>query len=181
MADGAGEPASDDSGPHAAADSLLWLGDSTDDACLGFGTQHSESRFKAVFDAASVGIALTSTDGLVFMANRSFCEMLSCTEEALKGVDLGSFVLDEDRESHQAALRAVIERRGARLPSEHRLRRGDGAVLDVRTTSSLIHDNAGEAHTVVVVVEDLSERKRLERDRAQKKQLESEMSVARQI
>jgi PAS domain S-box-containing protein len=164
----------------AASDSLLWLDQSTDDVCLAFGTQHSESRFQAVFDAASVGIALTGVDGLAFMANRCFCEMLAIQEASLKGCDLAGFVVEEDRPRHREAREAVLG--GAdRVPSELRLRRSDGVVLDVRITSSIIRDSGGEPHTVVVVVEDLTERKRLERERVRQEHLQSEMTIARKI
>jgi PAS domain S-box-containing protein len=166
----------------SAADSLLWLADSTEDAVVTFATQHSESRFRAVFDAASVGIALMSTEGMVFMANRGLCEMLDSTEDVLKGLELDSLMPeDHERESHRAALRELLERGGRNHAAEQRLKRADGKVLDVRATNSVIADASGVPHTVVVVIEDLTELKRLERDRLQKEQLQSEMDIARRI
>jgi PAS domain S-box-containing protein len=166
----------------AAADSLLWLADSTEDACVSFATQHSESRFRAVFDAASVGIALMSTEGLVFMVNRGLCDMLGSNEDLLKGLELGSLLLDDQqRDTHRTALRELLEGGSRQRSAEHRLRRSDGQVLDVRATNSVISDVAGVAHTVVVVIEDLTEVKQFERDRLQKEQLQSEIDIARRI
>jgi PAS domain S-box-containing protein len=166
----------------SAADSLLWLADSTEDACVSFATQHSESRFRAVFDAASVGIALMSTEGVLFMANRGLCEMLSSNEDALKGNELGSlFPEDSDREAHRTALRELLEAGGRQHSFEQRIRRNDGQLLDVRATNSVICDANGVAHTVVVVIEDLTEVKRLERMRLVQEQLQSEIAVARRI
>jgi len=166
----------------SAAESLLWLADSTEDACVSFATQHSESRFRAVFDAASVGIALISTEGTVFMANRGLCEMLDSTEDRLKGAELDSLLLDDrERKEHQEALRDLLERGVRRQSAEQWIRRLDGEVLDVRATNSVICDNAGVPHTVVVVIEDLTDVKRLERDRLQKEQLQNEVNIARKI
>jgi PAS domain S-box-containing protein len=167
---------------NSAADSLLWLADSTEDACVTFATQHSESRFRAVFDAASVGIALMSTEGVLFMANRGLCEMLASTEDALKGNELDMLLLDDQiRESHRAALRELLDSGGRQQSAEQRMRRSDGKILDVRATNSVICDGAGVPHTVVVVIEDLTEVKRLERDRLEKEQLQSEIAIARKI
>jgi PAS domain S-box-containing protein len=164
------------------AESLLWLGDSSDDACVAFATQHSESRFRAVFDAASVGIALMSTEGVVFMVNRGLCEMLGSNQDLLKGLEIGSLLGDaEEREIHRIALRDWLERGERQYSTEQRLRRTDGKVLDVRATNSVISDVAGVPHTVVVVIEDLTDFKRLERDRLQKEQLQSEIDIARRI
>jgi PAS domain S-box-containing protein len=166
----------------AGADSLLWLADSTEDACVSFATQHSESRFRAVFDAASVGIALISTEGVMFMANRGLCEMLSSTEDLLKGSELGALLIDDqERETHRVALRELLEGSVRQRSAEQRMLRSDGMTLYVRATNSVICDVAGVPHTVVVVIEDLTEMKRLERDQREKEALKSEIAIARKI
>jgi sigma-B regulation protein RsbU (phosphoserine phosphatase) len=100
----------------------------------------------------------------------------------LKGLELGSLLGDdEERELHRSALRELVDGGTRQKSAEQRLRRTDGKVLDVRATNSVISDVAGVPHTVVVVIEDLTDVKRLERDRLQKEQLQSEMDIARRI
>lgn len=162
--------------------SILWLDGSTDEAITTFATTQSEERFRAVFEAASVGIALASTDDLVFMANRALCEMLAVSEAALKGRELGTLVVEDvEREGLRQSLTRLVQTRGRHHAVEQRLRRSDGEVLQVRRTSSVIADAAGVPHTLVVVIEDLTERKKLEADRLRKEYLQSELAVARRI
>jgi PAS domain S-box-containing protein len=123
-----------------------------------------------------------STEGVVFMVNRGLCEMLGSNEDLLKGLELGSLLHDDqERESHRSALRDLLDTGGRQHSAEQRLRRSDGEVLDVRATNSVIADGAGVAHTVVVVIEDLTDVKRLERDRLQKEALQNEIDIARRI
>jgi diguanylate cyclase (GGDEF)-like protein/PAS domain S-box-containing protein len=117
---------------------------------------------RSAFANAPMGIALTTTGGLLVDANPALCAMLGRTAEEL----YGRSVLDQihpdaavaAREAH-ASLIAVPSRP---MRHETRLQRADFTDLPVQVTASWVAESEGEAAHLVMIVEDITERKALE-------------------
>jgi diguanylate cyclase (GGDEF)-like protein/PAS domain S-box-containing protein len=118
---------------------------------------------RSAFANAPMGILLTTPDGVLVDANPALCSMLGRTSEEL----YGRSVLDQihpdavaaAREAH-ASLTATPTRP---MRHETRLQRADGSDLPVQVTASWVAETAdGQAAHLVMIIEDITERKALE-------------------
>jgi diguanylate cyclase (GGDEF)-like protein/PAS domain S-box-containing protein len=118
---------------------------------------------RSAFANAPMGILLATPDGVLVDANPALCSMLGRTSEEL----YGRSVLDQihpdavaaAREAH-ASLTATPTRP---MRHETRLQRADGSDLPVQVTASWVAETAdGQAAHLVMIIEDITERKALE-------------------
>ncbi|MBC7941907.1 MAG: PAS domain S-box protein, partial [Chitinophagaceae bacterium] len=122
----------------------------------------SEARLRTILDHAPIGVMFVDPQGLLLDCNAHLCEMLGQTPEQLRGRSFDEF-------SHPQALAtlpgtfasaALVE--GPRGQRQMRLVRGDGRTLWVHVTSAALRDAQGRAGRRVGVVQDITERVRLE-------------------
>jgi diguanylate cyclase (GGDEF)-like protein/PAS domain S-box-containing protein len=117
---------------------------------------------RSAFANAPMGIALTTTGGVLVDANPALCAMLGRTAEELYGHPVLDHIHPEAvvaaREAH-ASLIAVPSRP---MRHETRLQRADGTDLPVQVTASWVGESDGQAAHLVMIVEDITERKALE-------------------
>src|SRR3954451_25384996 len=109
---------------------------------------------------APMGIALTTPDGVLVDANPALCAMLAPPPKELYGRSLLRHLHPEAvgaaREAH-ASLIAVPTRP---MRHETRLQPADGTDLPVQITASWVAETAdGQAAHLVMIVEDITERK----------------------
>jgi len=116
-----------------------------------------ERRFRALFDTTTVPMALAQLDGTVSRVNAALCRFLAREETKLIGENLFSFVHEGDRTA---------------TTDERRFVRGDGETAWGQMTLSPITDDHGNA-TAVVVIQDVTERKKVEQNLLRVAKLES--------
>ncbi len=116
----------------------------------------------SAFANAPMGIALATTAGLVVDANPALTAMLALTPDELYGRSMLDLVHPDDRPVAVEAFAELLERRRM-MRHETRLVRADGSVVPVQVTSSWVSGTPdGDPPHVVVIVEDITERKLLE-------------------
>ncbi len=124
----------------------------------------SEARFRATFEQAAIGICHSSLERRYIAVNRTFCDMLGYSRQELIGMPVWEIIHPEDRgdepQFRDKLLSGEIESHAA----EKRYVRKDGRVIWVNRTVSLVRDYAGEPLYFLRVVEDVTERKRLEHE-----------------
>jgi len=123
----------------------------------------SEARFRATFEQAAIGIAHTSLDGRYLAVNRKFCDMLGYTRDELVGSPSTSFTHPEDQDN-EGLFRERLMSGIPSLTAEKRYVCKDGRVIWGNRTVSLVTDHAGEPLYFLRVVEDITDRKRLQAD-----------------
>jgi formate hydrogenlyase transcriptional activator len=145
--------------------------------------RESEQRWRAVFANSNVGIALLDEAGRFLAANAASERQLGYTQNELYSLSLRDLAYSsQDQLATEVALRELLEGKRNRIEIERRNRRKDGTVIWVRGSGSLVPAAEGRPRFLVVVVEDITERKRLfdqlalERDR-----LRLLLSVSHQI
>jgi diguanylate cyclase (GGDEF)-like protein/PAS domain S-box-containing protein len=118
---------------------------------------------RSAFANAPMGVALTTPSGLLVDANPALTAMLGRSLEELYGRSVLNLVLpdaaDAAREAH-AQIHAG--RRPMRL--ETRLVRADGTDLPVQVTASQVPESDDQPAHLVLIVEDITERKALEEE-----------------
>jgi diguanylate cyclase (GGDEF)-like protein len=118
---------------------------------------------RSAFANAPMGVALTTPDGVLVDVNPALSMMLGRTAEQL----YGSSVLDHIHPDAAAAAReahaSLIASHARPMRHETRLLRADGGDLPVQVTASWVPETPdGQAAHLVIIVEDISERKVLE-------------------
>jgi PAS domain S-box-containing protein len=122
----------------------------------------SEAKLSELFRLSPIGIALHRADTGAFVeANPEFHRVLGYSEDEFRRVDSERLLALEgsDEDARQKELLEVVGRYG---PYEKELLRADGARLPVLTSGVRFMGPDGRA-LVLSVVQDISERKRLER------------------
>jgi PAS domain S-box-containing protein len=121
----------------------------------------SEAKFRAAFEGAGVGMVLVDGEGRHLETNRAIRRMLGYSEAGLRAMRVWDLVEGDD-----TATRAVVAglRDGRTSTFEHarRYRRRDGSVADVIVRATALRDAGGAFQYALGVVEDVSEKKRIE-------------------
>jgi PAS domain S-box-containing protein len=114
--------------------------------------------FERAFDAAQIGKALVDPAGILMRVNTSAERMLEVVADGVTGMRLedvvGPIVLD-----HGSAPDKLSE-------EEHDVHRADGTVIRLHFSVSAVHDEDGGLVGFVVQMQDVTERHRLEEERA---------------
>jgi PAS domain S-box-containing protein len=96
----------------------------------------SEERFRAIFDDLVIGIALLDVDGRLVASNRALQIMFQCSEEALEGTFLTSYVHPLDVETSEELLGTLVSGEVSYYQIDTRYVRGDGLVRWAELTVS---------------------------------------------
>jgi PAS domain S-box-containing protein len=126
--------------------------------------RESETRFRAIFEGAGTGIALTALDGRFLDANPALAEMLGYSVEELLRVDPSALIDDANsRAEYEPLLKSLRSGRRNRYRREVQLRRRDGSEMWVAATVSAVPGVEEGSVFGVVMVSDISRRKEIER------------------
>jgi two-component system cell cycle sensor histidine kinase/response regulator CckA len=134
--------------------------------------RRSEANYRSLFEQAPYGIVRSTLKGRVLMANPALVKMLGYDSEAeLCAVDIARdvYVHPEDREQviKQCLPRETFD--GIVL----RWKRKDGTTIVVRASGRTVRDEQGQIAYLEVVIEDISERTRLEQQVRQSQKMEA--------
>lgn len=127
--------------------------------------RESEERFRATFEHAAVGAAQVGTDGRWLRVNRRLCEILGYTHEELLEKTFADITHPDDLEADLEQVQIMLRGESELYSIEKRYVRKDGSPVWVNLTVSLVRKASGDPRYFVSVIEDISERKRVEEER----------------
>jgi diguanylate cyclase (GGDEF)-like protein/PAS domain S-box-containing protein len=137
--------------------------------------KEAERRFQETFEQAAVGIVHVDLQNRYLRVNRRFCGITGYSEDELTGRPASLVTHPEDRTKGDEERKALFQGTIASFAQEKRYVRKDGSVIWVNRTESLARDETGQPLYFIRVIEDISERKRME------EALERERSLLRTI
>jgi diguanylate cyclase (GGDEF)-like protein/PAS domain S-box-containing protein len=118
---------------------------------------------RSAFANAPMGIALTTPSGVLVDANPALCVMLGRTEDELHGRSVLDQIHPEAASAARDAHASWIADPARPMRHETRLLRADGDDVPVQVTASWVaEDPDGLAAHLVMIVEDITDRKLLE-------------------
>lgn len=125
--------------------------------------RESEARRRAYFEHAAVGIMLTTLEGRIHEVNPALCRLVGYSREELTGGDLGGLLPGQLAPHVRAELREVVVGTRPFFQVEQPFVAGDGGELSLDVTGSAIRDDRGRVVEMMLVVQDVTERKAAER------------------
>lgn len=135
--------------------------------------QKSESKFRTIFERVAVGIALVSIDGQLVQSNPALREMLRYGEEELRNRVFNEFIHPEDAAVDVDLDQELIAGKRDHYQIEKRFIRKDGGVVWCQLNVSLVRGGQEEPPFTICMVEDITERKRLETQFFQSQKMET--------
>ncbi len=133
----------------------------------------SEAQFRTVFDSAALGIVLATMDGRPLRANQAFLEMVGYREEELRAMRFDAFTHPDDAAGELPLYDEILAGTRDTYRLEKRYRRKDGGETWGALTLSTVRDAAGSPAYFIGLVEDVSERRRLQEQFQQAQKMES--------
>ncbi len=133
----------------------------------------SEERFRRVFEAGPVGMAIIEPSLQIAGANPALARMLGYSLEELKGLGISELSCREDAEEHLSNFRRLFSGEIPTYQSEVRYLTKAGQISWADLTASVIHGEEGTPLFAIGIVEDITERKQLEMQLHQAVKLEA--------
>ena len=126
-------------------------------------TKLGEEIYRAMFENAGVGITRVDLKGVLVDANQTFCNMVGYTRDQLLDRPL-SEITHADDYGEGANFRDQLTRGASKSATgEKRFVHKDGSIIWVQRTMSIVTDDAGKPQYVISIVENISQRKQVER------------------
>lgn len=133
----------------------------------------SERSFREIFEEAPIGIAAVDLNQRFQQVNRALCAMLGYSESELRNHTPLELTHPEDV-AESSRLAQLMLSSSAATRGEKRYLHKNGGVIWATRTGCVIRDSTGKPRQFLIMVEDISERKRAEKDLAEsRRQLEA--------
>jgi len=133
--------------------------------------RHSEERFRGTFENAAVGMAHCDPTGRYLRLNQKYCDIINRTKDELMQLSFFDITHPEDKADSLKKFHFLIAGHIDSYAEEKRLMRKDGSFAWAHVFVSLQRDAQGEPLHTIGVIEDISERKRLEQEIRQAKEM----------
>src|SRR5712675_271696 len=122
----------------------------------------SEERWRSMFEASAVGIAVIDQQNHFAAANEAFQRMVGYTSEELQSLGPLDITHEEDRKATQEMIEDVQTGKRQDYHTEKRYCRKDGKVIWVRVSTARALDSSSALQGIPAIIEDITERKRAE-------------------
>ncbi|MEJ6480828.1 PAS domain S-box protein [Nostoc punctiforme UO1] len=124
--------------------------------------RESEERFRAMFNQAAVGITLVALDGKFIQVNPALSEITGYSPEELMQITFEEITHPDDLAVDLENARRVLTKEISGYSLEKRYICKDGSIVWVNLTSSAVWDTNGQPKYALGIIEDISDRKRVE-------------------
>ncbi len=145
---------------HRAMQIIGLVEDITDRKRAEEALRESETRFRAAFADAPIGMVLVDPAGHYLYVNAAYCRIVGYSEAELlrPGFDFQRITHPDDVARQVAAIRRLL---AGEIPSfflEKRNVRKDGSIVWLRASASLRRNASGEPYQIIGLVEDVTDR-----------------------
>jgi PAS domain S-box-containing protein len=123
--------------------------------------KESEARFTAVFQNASLGIALTDRNGKFVEANYTLLQRLGYTLDEIKGLDIYHFLEADDHSSTKNYFKQLLSGKTSTAFFERRWQRKNGSSTWSKMTCNVLQGTQGKT-LILSIIEDIDLQKRNE-------------------
>ena len=121
--------------------------------------QESESKFRATFEEAAVGISHVALDGRWLRVNQKLCDITGYTREELLTRRYQDITHPDDLENNQKLEHHLLTEEVPTYSIEKRYLHKSGRLVWVRPTVSVVNNDSGEPDYFISVIQDITEHK----------------------
>ena len=122
-----------------------------------------EDRIQEAFRYATAGMAITDLQGRFQQTNPAYNEIVGRSEEQLSGEDILSVTHEQDRAGCELQIERLLAGEVQSFVKEKRYVRPEGEAVWVRNSFSLLKDEGDQPSHIILICNDISERRRAER------------------
>jgi PAS domain S-box-containing protein len=133
---------------------------------MAHGSRGPDAENDTTFENAAVGIAYIALNGLWLRVNPALSKMMKYPSDELAEWSFLSVTHPDDLETELEFAKQLLLGEIEQYVREKRYRRGDGTYIWARLTAGLKRDEEGRPEFFVAVIEDISERKKAEAEKA---------------
>lgn len=126
--------------------------------------RESEARFRAIFQNAGIGISLVGRDGVPVASNPALEQLLGYSPAELQKMHFSEFTHPDDVHRDLGLYQDLVAGRRRRYEVEKRYIRKDGELIWGKLVVSAVRDAAGEVVFGIGMVEDCTQRRRVEQE-----------------
>lgn len=126
--------------------------------------EKSERRFRAIFDQAAIGISCVNAGREIIEVNRALERMLDYSGEEMVSKKFDLFTHPDDVETDVALFEELFKGRKSTYQIEKRYTHKNGTLRWGRKIVSLVHGAGDERPFGIVMIEDITEQKRIEEE-----------------
>ncbi len=128
----------------------------------------SEQSFRQIFEEAPIGMGVVGLDESFTKVNATLCQMVGYSESELTQLATVDITFEEDIPQGKQNAEELLTG-GPRSSVERRYIRKNGEMLWITRTACLMRDVDGQPRAFLIMVEDISERKRAEKELCESK------------
>ena len=123
---------------------------------------HRDAPYRLIFHHAGIGMARLSLSGTLLEANQRFADIVGRRPDALVGLHADEITHPDDVGTSRAHLEGVLDGRQDSFQTEKRYLSPDGRVVWAAVNVVMLRDESGHPRELVAVIEDISERQRMQ-------------------
>lgn len=133
--------------------------------------RESEERFRRVFEEGPIGLTLVDRNHRLLKVNRALCQMVGYPEEELLQMSFPEITHPDDVGPNLVLSERLFRGELPFYKLQKRYVKKDGELIWVNLTASVIHDQAGRPVYGMAMIEDITNVKHFEQERALHKAL----------
>ena len=124
--------------------------------------RENEERFRAIYEYGSLGIAMGDLEGRLKLVNPAFCALLGYAEDELLRMNFRDFTVQDDISAENMLVAEMLAGKRDHYEIEKRYIRKDGKFVWVTLSAAVLQDSQCVPISGLVMVLDITERKRLD-------------------
>lgn len=132
--------------------------------------RQSEELFRHTFEQAAVGISFSTLSGRFTYLNSAWCDVVGYSEEELRELTLQDITYPDDVDKDSVDYDKLIAGEISSFSVEKRYLRANHSLVWVHLTVSLMRSPTGDPRHLILVIQDISDRKRAEEERQKAEQ-----------
>jgi PAS domain S-box-containing protein len=129
--------------------------------------RESEQRFRSAFETNGIGMALIGLDGSILQANAKLCEMFGWSEAEMRQFTFRELTHPEDLPTSVRSFNTLLDGTNDHYQADRRYLHRDRRTLWARLSVSVVKDTADKPVHFVAQIENIEERKQVERTLAE--------------
>lgn len=131
----------------------------------------TQRRFRAIFDSSTLGVSIADKNGVIIETNKAFLNMTGYALGDIKGRPFTEITYPNDLPENIRKQKDFIAGKISSYTIEKRYIKKDGSLIWASVTASKVLDEEGNLTSILGVIENIDERKKLEESEKRADQL----------